>query len=52
MKLSSTNLNYFIAVGAGIIYISLYVFVMGPEDKITVTVLCNVSLYHNSISRG
>ena len=43
MKLSGANLNYFIAVGAGILYFTIYVYVMGPENKITVTVLCNVS---------
>ena len=43
MKLSSINLNYLIATGAAIFYISLGVFVVRPQNKIAITVLCNVS---------
>ena len=43
MKLSSINLNHLIATGAAIFYISLGVFVVRPQNKIAITVLCNVS---------
>ena len=43
MKLSSINLNYIIATGAVIFYITMYIYVIGPKDKVAITFLCNVS---------
>ena len=43
MKLSSINLNYLIATGAATLYITLVVFVVRPQNKIAITVLCHVS---------
>ena len=45
MKLSSPNLNYLIIIGAGCLYVSvyMYVFVADRENIFGQTFLCNVS---------
>ena len=49
VKLSSPNLNYLIIIGAGCLYVSvyMYVFVADRENIFDQTVLCNVSKCFN-----
>ena len=41
--MTSPNLNYLIGIGAIVLYIDIYFFVIPSTDKVTVTVFCNVS---------
>ena len=47
VKLSSPNLNYLIIIGAGFLYMSVYMFLFtaGREPTFAQTILCNVSYY-------
>ena len=44
IRLSSPKLNYFIIVGAIIMYISIIVYTIPSESELGNTVLCNVSV--------
>lgn len=46
LKLSSPNLNYLIGAGAIIIYIDIYFFIVPATDPNTISILCNVRLFH------
>ena len=43
IRLTSPNLNYLIGVGAVVLYIDIYFFVIPSTDPVAVTVYCNVS---------
>ena len=43
IRLTSPNLNYLIGIGAIILYIDIYFFVIPSMDKVTITVFRNVS---------
>lgn len=48
IRLTSPNLNYLIGIGAIILYIDIYFFVIPSTDKVAVTVFCNVSFLYIS----
>ena len=41
IRLSSPDLNYIIGVGAIILYVDIYLFIIPTTDHLVVTVLCN-----------